>query len=93
MAFEKFAPLWYAHNFKEQCLPYISASHRGELKAMREVEDQLREAAAKEHPNKQLKKLRMTNGVEMWEPGGKLAEMVTADPAKRQIEDFWSDDE
>lgn len=93
MAFEKFAPLWYAHNFKEQCLPYISASHRGELKAMDEAERQLREETAREHPNKNLKKLKTMNGVEMWEPGGKLAEMVTADPAKRQIEDFWSDDE
>ena len=31
--FEKFAPLWLAHNFNEQCLVYVSASNRGEFKA------------------------------------------------------------
>lgn len=92
MNFEKFAPLWLAHNFKEQCLVYVSASHRGEFKA---EEDAVKKAYAddrKQNNNKELTKLYKTNGIEMWEPGGSLAPMTVADPHKRQIEEFWSDD-
>lgn len=89
--FEKFAPLWLAHNFNEQCLVYDSASNRGEFKA---EADALKKAYADERKcanGKELSKLYKTNGIEMWEPGGALEPMNITDPNKRQIEDFWSD--
>ena len=91
MNFEKFAPLWLAHNFNEQCLVYVSASNRGEFKA---EADALKKAYADERKKancKELSRLYKTNGIETWEPGGQLEPMSITDPNKRQIEDFWSD--
>lgn len=91
MNFEKFAPLWLAHNFNEQCLVYVSACNRGEFKAEADALEKAYAAERKYANGKQLSRLYRTNGIEMWEPGGRLEPMTTEDPNKRQIEDFWSD--
>ena len=91
MNFEKFAPLWLAHNFNEQCLVYVSASNRGEFKAEADALEKEYANARGKANGKKLEKLYKTNGIEMWEPGGQLEPMTIKDPNKRQIEDFWSD--
>lgn len=91
MNFEKFAPLWLAHNFNEQCLVYVSASNRGEFKAEADALEKEYADARNKANVKKLEKLYKTNGIEMWEPGGALEPMIIKDPNKRQIEDFWSD--
>lgn len=91
MNFEKFAPLWLAHNFNEQCLVYVSASNRGEFKAEKAALEKEYSDGRKKANGKELSRLYRTNGIEMWEPGGQLEPMTIKDPSKRQIEDFWSD--
>ena len=91
MNFEKFAPLWLAHNFNEQCLVYVSASNRGEFKAEKAALEKEYADGRKKANGKELSRLYRTNGIEMWEPGGRLEPMTIKDPSKRQIEDFWSD--
>lgn len=91
MNFEKFAPLWLAHNFNEQCLVYVSASNRGEFKAEKAALEKEYADGRKKANGKELSRLNRTNGIEMWEPGGRLEPMTIKDPSKRQIEDFWSD--
>lgn len=91
MNFEKFAPLWLAHNFIEQCLVYVSASNRGEFKAEKAALEKEYADGRKKANGKELSRLYRTNGIEMWEPGGRLEPMTIKDPSKRQIEDFWSD--
>lgn len=91
MNFEKFTPLWLAHNFNEQCLVYVSASNRGELKSEADALEKEYTDARNKANGKKLEKLYKTNGIEMWEPGGQLEPMTIKDPNKRQIEDFWSD--
>lgn len=91
MNFEKFAPLWLAHNFNEQCLVYVSASNRGEFKVEADALEKEYANARGKANGKKLEKLYKTNGIEMWEPGGQLEPMTIKDPNKRQIEDFWSD--
>ena len=91
MNFEKFAPLWLAHNFNEQCLVYVSASNRGEFKAEKAAIEKEYADGRKKANGKELSRLYRTNGIEMWEPGGRLEPMTIKDPSKRQIEDFWSD--
>ena len=91
MNFEKFAPLWLAHNFNEQWLVYVSASNRGEFKAEADALEKEYADARNKANGKKLEKLYKTNGIEMWEPGGQLEPMTIKDPNKRQIEDFWSD--
>lgn len=91
MNFEKFAPLWLAHNFNEQCLVYVSASNRGEFKAEKAALEKEYADGRKKASGKELSRLYRTNGIEMWEPGGRLEPMTIKDPSKRQIEDFWSD--
>lgn len=86
--FEKFAPLWLAHNFNEQCLVYVSASNRGEFKA---EADALKKAYADERKcanGKELSKLYKTNGIEMWEPGGALEPMNITDPTRDRLKTF-----
>ena len=90
--FEKFLPLWYAHNFKEQCLPYISASNRGEGAAEKEARKNLRAEDRAEHASKPIKKLLATDGIEMWDAGGELSP-VTVNAQSKQIEDFWSEND
>lgn len=89
--FEKFAPLWLAHNFNVQCLVYVSASNRGEFKSEADALEKEYADARNKANGKKLEKLYKTNGIEMWEPGGQLEPMTIKDPNKRQIEDFWSD--
>ena len=91
MNFETFAPLWLAHNFNEQCLVYVSASNRGEFKAEKAALEKEYADGRKKANGKELSRLYRTNGIEMWEPGGRLEPMTIKDPSKRQIEDFWSD--
>lgn len=91
MNFEKFAPLWLAHNFNEQCLVYVCASNRGEFKAEKAALEKEYSDGRKKANGKELSRLYRTNGIEMWEPGGQLEPMTIKDPSKRQIEDFWSD--
>lgn len=91
MNFEKFMPLWLAHNFNEQCLVYVSASNRGEFKAEKAALEKEYADGRKKANGKELSRLYRTNGIEMWEPGGRLEPMTIKDPSKRQIEDFWSD--
>ncbi|MDO4596684.1 MAG: PrgI family protein [Coriobacteriaceae bacterium] len=72
MKFEKFLPLYLAHELGDTLVLYKSPSHRAEARAMNEGRARLMRETLSRTENKSYEKLRRRSGAEIWEPGGKL---------------------
>lgn len=72
MDFEKFAPLWWDHEFGRQQIAYVSASHRGELGRAEGMRRAAAAEARRAARNRPYERLRKKPGIETIAPGGEL---------------------
>lgn len=69
MPFEKFAPLWWAHEMEEKPIFYVPPTGRGEAKLAAKVKKEVEHEARKASRNRGYERLAKRGNIERWNFG------------------------